>query len=116
MAEKTVMYYMYEDEVSAKITVENGQVSVENYTDDLVKKPFGVFDQPSYKQFQNFLEKRCFPRSRYNCRQLLDDAGLDYYDPYRIVKLTHGAMCDDVFWIRWEGEKISWQDVNPRRK
>lgn len=45
---------------------------------------------------------------------LLKLVGLDCYDPFQIVKITHGAMVDDVFWIRFEGEDLTWNDVNPR--
>lgn len=116
MDNSIILYYMYENEVCAKIIVTPPNVCVENYTDDLVKKPFGLFENPTYEQFKQFLEYRCFPKSRFNCKQLLRDAGLDFYDPYQIVKITHGAMTDDVFWIKFGDENIEWKDVNPRMR
>lgn len=114
MDRSITMYYMYKDTVSAKIVVNPPEVWVENYTEDLVKRPFGVFEKPTFQQFKDFLESRCFPKTRFNCRQLLQDADLDCYNPFQIVQLTHGAMSDDVFWIRFEGENLTWSQVNPR--
>lgn len=110
------MEYLYLDQVIAHIQVHNELVSCENYTDDIVQKPFGKIEEPTYKNFLRFLEKRCFPRTRFNCKQILKDMELERYDPFEIVKQTHGAMWDDCFWLRFAGENLKWEDVNPRVK
>lgn len=116
MEESLIMYSMYGRETIAKVTVCNKKVTVENYSDDWVLRPFGVFDNPSYEQFKDWLEQRCFPKTRHNCKELLKSGGIDYYNPLEIVEKTHGAMVDDLFWIRFEGEDLTWDDVNPRNK
>ena len=121
--DKRIIYYMYSYDTCAKIEVcypgdiINGpSILVENYSDEWYKLPFGKKDtKPTYRDFLRMLEKRCFPKERYNCRQLLQDAGLDYYNPLDIVKKTHGVMADDLFWIRFEGEGPElWDTINPR--
>ncbi len=34
------------------------------------------------------------------------------YNPWEIVRKTHGFLWDDYMWIRFEGETLTWEDVN----
>ena len=112
---------MYKNMPCAKITVTGSDdirytptVQVENYVQEWFLRPFGVLEQPTYAHFKEFLERRCFPKTRYNCKQLLQDASLGYYDPWAIVKKNHGVMSDDLFWIKFDGEELTWEDVKVR--
>lgn len=60
MEEPLIMYSMYGNDTIAKVIVSDKKVTVENYSDDWVIRPFGVFENPSYEQFQNWLEKGVF--------------------------------------------------------
>lgn len=99
--------YMRENEVMAHVVVNytEHKVTVENYTDDLIERPFGVNENPSIQDFENFLESRCFPKTRRNCKQLLRDLDLPYYSPILIVQKTHGRQYEDFSWIRFKGEE-----------
>lgn len=57
-----------------------------------------------------FFESRCFPRTRDNVQKLLQDLGLEYYDPYLICLKTNGRMTNDHFWIRFKGDKRKYED------
>lgn len=48
-------------------------------------------------------------------RELLRLGGFSFYDPYQIVQKTHGVMVDDCFWIRFDGENLTWEDVKHLR-
>lgn len=48
-------------------------------------------------------------------RELLRLGGLSFYDPYQIVQKTHGVMVDDCYWIRFDGENLTWEDVKHLR-
>lgn len=121
---KDIMYYMCESRTLAKITIDYGSslseapsVAVENFVTEPYLRPFGVRECVSYQDFLCLLEGRCFPKSRANAKQLLRDAGIDFYDPMQIVKKTHGVMSDDFFWIRFDNEDSDlWETINPRRK
>lgn len=105
--EQLVLYYMCGDKKSTKITVVGNIVYFENYTDDIIDRAFGVRESPlNIKYFNKFLEERCFPRTRGNAKEVLKSLKLNEYDPYEIIKKTHGAMFDDVYWIKFEGGKI----------
>ena len=99
--------YMKRNEVMAHVIVNYAEhkVTVENYTDDLIERPFGVNENPSIQNFEDFLESRCFPKTRRNCKQLLRDLDVPYYSPILIVQKTHGRQYEDYSWIRFKGEE-----------
>ena len=96
----TVNYYKGETLCSV-ITVneETNEVSVVNHVESFLDKAFGVNETPTYEDYEEFLESRCFPRTRDKMKLVLKDLGLDYYDPYDIVKKTKGRMAEDNFWL-----------------
>ncbi len=118
--DKKVIYYMYEKETCAKIVIEYAKgeltrgpvVSFENYTNNIIKRPFGVREHATYEDLRALLETRCFPRSRVNAKQLLRDADIDFYDAFQIVAKTHGVMSDDLFWVRFQDEEPElWDSI-----
>lgn len=74
-------------------------LSVENYTDNLIKTAFGRNQSPTWDDLQDFLEERCIPRTRGGLRYYLDAIGVDEYDPLEIIKKTKGRMAEDDQWI-----------------
>lgn len=74
-------------------------VQIENKTDFLLHRAFGNNTSPTWKDFEAFLEERCFPRTRDKMKLVLKDMGIDYYDPLTIIRKTQGRMADDTQWI-----------------
>lgn len=74
-------------------------VVIENFVDFFLKKAFGNNNNPSWKDFLNFLEDRCVPRTRCGLREYLEAIGVDEYDPLEIVKKTKGKMAEDYHWL-----------------
>lgn len=72
---------------------------IENFTDDPLKRAFGVNQVPTWDDYLAFLEERCIPRERAGLREYLETLGLDEYDPFEIIKITKGAMAEDNLWI-----------------
>ena len=52
--------------------------------------------------YKEFLESRCFPRTRDKMKLVLEDIGLPFYDTFMIIEKTQGRMAEDDFWIRIE--------------
>jgi len=77
-------------------------LSVENTTEHIVKTAFGKNEVPSWRDFQNFLEERCVPRSRSGIREYLETIGVEEYNPLEIIKKTSGRMAEDDQWIKLE--------------
>lgn len=96
--------YMHENAVCTIIDVDEIRqlVHIKNYTDNLMFRAFGKNDNPTYGEYQEFLESRCFPRSRDKMKLILQDLDLPFYDPFMIIEKTEGRMAEDSFWIRIE--------------
>lgn len=98
------IWYMYDRDVCTLIDVNECErkVKVKNYTEKIMFRAFGVVENPDYKQYQEFLESRCFPESRDKMKLVLKDFGLPFYDPIMIIEKTEGRMAEDDFWLRIE--------------
>ena len=90
-----------------------GEYLVLNYTDEAVKLAFAggpVTDDRLYDYFAD----RCIDRARPDLADRLHEIGLDSYNPYKLVRKTHGVMWDDYQWVRFPGDKTKWEDVKLR--
>ena len=98
------MFYMHNQEICTLIDVDdiNQKVIIKNYTKNIMYKAFGINENPTYKDYQEFLNERCFPETRDKLKLILEDLGLPFYDPFLIIKKTEGRMAEDNFWIRIE--------------
>ncbi len=94
--------YMCNDELCSSILVnfEKKEIAVVNHTNDIIHQAFGVKAKPDWKDFEYFLESRCFPRGRDYMKEILRDLGLDFYDPLAIIEKTKGRMAEDKQWLR----------------
>lgn len=94
--------YMYGDTLCTIIDVDEvrQKVHIVNYTDNLMFRAFGKEESPSYEEYMQFLESRCFPKSRDKMKLILKDLDLPFYDPFLIIEKTQGRMAEDDFWIR----------------
>lgn len=79
----------------------NEKIAIKNRTDDILHRAFGVVEEPTWQQFQEFLEDRCFPETRGNIKSILKDLQLDSYDPLQIVEKTNGKTADDNLWLKF---------------
>ena len=78
------------------------KVKIYNYTNNFIKKAFGRNENPTFEEYEEFLESRCFPRQRDKIKLVLEDLNLPFYDPFMIIEKTEGRMAEDDFWIRIE--------------
>lgn len=94
------------DQLTKKITLSNGLPNHFMY-------PFKM-PHVTLTHVMSFLESRCFPKSRANCDELLTALGLQTYDVIAITKKTHGLMMDDFLWLRYSGERVTYDDIKIR--
>lgn len=97
------MKYMYKNEPCTIIDIDflNQKIEIENRTDNIVRRAFGVCEHPTWDDFEYFLKDRCFPETRDGTKQILKDLGLTDYDPLQIVEKTKGRTAEDQMWIRF---------------
>ena len=98
------LWYMHESFVCTVIDVDMTarRVSIVNYRDNLLYRAFGVNEHPTYEDYEEFLESRCFPRTRDKMKLMLRELDLPFYDPLMIIEKTEGRMAEDRFWIKIE--------------
>lgn len=96
------MDYMNGDECCSQLLVsfQKRQVLVENTTDVPFHRAFGMKAKPTWEDFEEFLEDRCMPRTRDHLRLVLEEIGVDSYDPMAIIEKTQGRMAEDQQWLK----------------
>lgn len=96
------MDYMNGGECCSRLLVsfQNRQVVAANETDVPFHRAFGIKARPTWEDFQAFLEERCMPRARDRLRLILEDIGVDSYDPMAIIEKTQGRMAEDGQWLK----------------
>lgn len=98
------LWYMHNQMVCTLIDVNETErrISIKNYTNNIMFRAFGANVSPSYQDYQEFLESRCFPEGRDKMKLVLKDLDLPFYDPFMIIEKTEGRMAEDDFWIKIE--------------
>ncbi len=98
------LFYMYKNRLCTLIDADevNQKIEIHNYTNNILFRAFGITKDPTYQEYLEFLETRCFPDSRDKMKLVLQDMHLPFYDPLLIIEKTEGRMAEDDFWIRIE--------------
>lgn len=103
-AARTRMIYVYMDREEPATLIDacaaTRRVRILNFTDDLISRAFGIREKPTWEDYEEFLETRCMPRTRYGVRDELRRLGLDCYDPVLIIDKTEGRVYEDSQWLR----------------
>jgi len=98
-----ILYVFMDREIPATIIDTCGvtrEIRIVNLTDDLLSRAFGIREKPDWNDYEEFLESRCMPRTRYGIREELRELGIDTYDPFQIVEKTAGRVHGDGQWLR----------------
>lgn len=95
------MNYMNRQDLCTVIDVDfkHERIKIENHTNKIPLRAFGVVENPSWEDFQIFLEDRCLPRTRAGLKEILRDMGMPFYDPLLIIEKAQGRMAGDNQWI-----------------
>ena len=98
------LFYMYKHNICTLIDVDQikQEIKIINYTNNLMFRAFGINENPSFEDYQEFLKSRCFPETRDKLKLVLNDLDLPFYDPFLIIQKTEGKMAEDDFWIKIE--------------
>lgn len=108
------MTYMFRQEPCTVIDIDfmNRQIKIQNKTDDILHRAFGVVENPTWEDFEYFVENRCFERTRANRKEILKALEIDSYDPLQIVEKTEGRIAGDDMWIDIEYFDRSTENEN----
>ena len=112
--EKLVENFSFEvywkDEITARVYVRARDVIISRFTEHPVKQLFAQKKMTRY-QLGRIFELRCWERGRADVDEILKHLGLKEYNPYEIVRKTHGVSYNDFIWFRFPGEKLTSKDV-----
>ena len=99
--------YMFHHDLCTIIDVDemNRKVTIKNFTQCYLFCAFGVVQNPTYEQYEEFLESRCFPRTRDKMKIMLKALEIPFYDPMLIIEKTKGRMAEDDFWLDIERDE-----------
>lgn len=75
------------------------RIKIQNRTDDVLNRAFGVNEEPNWQDFESFLLSRCFPKSRGYAKQILRGLGVSGYDSLGIVEATGGRTAEDNMYL-----------------
>ena len=75
------------------------QVLIQNPTDDVLDRAFGVIEEPTWKDFEQFLLSRCFPQSRGYAKAILQNLDVQSCDPLEIAEATGGRTAEDNMYL-----------------
>lgn len=96
--------YMYRQRPCTVIDVDflRKKVYIQNRTDDILHRAFGINEKPAWKDFELFLRERCFPETRGLLRKELERLGVDDYDPLQIAEKFSGRTAEDTMWLKFQ--------------
>lgn len=106
---------LFQDEEVAKVILSSDKKKVEiiKLIPDGIKQPFGGARQDLARVY-DFLKSRCYENDRADLETILATAGMSSNNPWQWVKKTHGVTYEDFFWIRFENESLTWNEVRIR--
>jgi transcriptional regulator with XRE-family HTH domain len=95
--------FMYKQKVCTEIYVDyqNKKIKIINRTNDITKRAFGINENPTWEDYEDFLENRCLPKSRAMQKTILSKIGIDSYDPLQIIQRTKGRTAEDNQYINF---------------
>ena len=95
--------FMFQNRVCTSIYVDflEEKIEIENKTEDILHRAFGINEEPTWEDFQTFLEDRCFSRNRGDIKELLKTLEIDSYDPLQIAEKTKGRTVEDKQWMKF---------------
>ena len=109
-----IYHIMWQDEEVATVLLsqDKKKIHFQRYVYG-IKQPFNG-DILTVERFYRFLKDRCYEDGRGDLQEILEMAGLSSNNPYEWVKISHGVTWEDFWWVKFEGEEITWDDVRVR--
>ena len=102
---------MWKDELCTTVELDktNDITSIQRYAQKPPKQQ--LYCEQNRESIYDFICSRCFEESRADKHELLNKLNITSYNPWDIVKVTHGRLYDYYCWIRFDGENLAWKDV-----
>ena len=88
---KMRMNFMNHNDLCTTIDIDfrHEKITIHNYTEQILLRAFGVIENPDWKDFEYFLEDRCFPRTRDHAKEILREISLL---PVKLKRKLSGSL------------------------
>lgn len=96
-----------------RLSDDKRNVEIEKLAPDSIRQPFSG-DKLDLERIYDFLKGRCYEDCRADLQDILKQAGLTENNPWEWMRITHGVTYEDMFWIRFPGETLRWENVRVR--
>lgn len=108
---------MDKDEKLATVYFEH-PVKIEISNEGSVLCPFIKNKVYTEEDILDYIERcMCMPKTRFNCKEVLNNLGLEEYDPWELVKITHGfRLGSERLWLRFNGEDLDYEGLRKKLK
>ena len=95
--------YMMGDKICTRMYVnfKDEKIKIKNHTAKPLFRAFGVIENPTWEDFELFLQDRVFPRTRGDVKKLLKILDLPFYDPLSIAEKTKGRVAEDPQYLNF---------------
>ena len=115
MEDNIIFTIMYQNEAAAEVLISNDKKKVEirKLIPDSLKQPLSG-SKLDLERIYDFLKSRCYEDGRADLQEILDLAGLQSITPGKWMRITHGGTDEDMFWIKFPGEDLRWEDIKVR--
>lgn len=104
-------YIMQDDHALVQFQMEKGDVvSCRILDEERMPYEYRICENPRRATWF-FLEDRVVPSTRIGIDEDLKKVGIPYYDPTLLLKFNHGYSVSDHYWIRFEGEELTYAQL-----
>ena len=96
------------------ISDDHKTVIINKLVPDGIIQPFNG-NKLDLERVYDFLKDRCYEDSYEGLEEVLQKNNMLSNNPWEWNKKTHGVTWEDFFWIKFDGENITWEDVRWKR-
>ena len=96
------------------VSDDHKNVLIEKLVPDGIMQPFGG-NKLNIERVYDFLKGRCYEDGYVGLEEVLERYNMSSNNPWEWNRKTHGITWEDFFWIKFDGEDISWEDIRWKR-
>jgi len=90
------------------------EVFIKKLVPDSIIQPF-CGDKLDLERVYSFLKARCYEDTYIGLDEVLKNYNMLSNNPWEWNRKTHGVTWEDFFWIKFDGEDLTWEDVRWKR-
>lgn len=114
MSYNFTVFHQYTPVARVYVSDDHKTVSIEKLIPDGMMQPFSG-NKLDLERIYNFLKERCYEDTYVGLEDVLKKQNMSSNNPWEWNRKKHGITWEDFFWIKFEDEDISWEDIRWKR-